>query len=75
MKDEELDRIAESVPAHLRGTVAFLARECARLWTELADRVERKGQHQKDQDQKDQDQKGQRRAVAQAGAAVERPPR
>ncbi|HEY8044703.1 MAG TPA: ParB N-terminal domain-containing protein [Streptosporangiaceae bacterium] len=43
MKDEELDRIAESVPAHLRTTVAFLARECARLWTELADRVEQKG--------------------------------
>jgi ParB-like chromosome segregation protein Spo0J len=60
MKDEELDRIAESVPAHWRSTVASLARECARLWAELADRVEQKGQH---------------RAAAQAEAAVERSPR
>jgi hypothetical protein len=60
MKDEELDRIAESVPAHLRSTVASLARECARIWAELADRVEQKGQH---------------RAAAQAEAAVERSPR
>jgi hypothetical protein len=45
MKDEELGRIADSVPAHCRGTVAYLARECAQLWVELADRVEQKGQH------------------------------
>jgi hypothetical protein len=60
MKDEELDRIAESVPAHLRSTVAFLARECARLWAELADSVEQKGEHC---------------AVTQARAAAERSPR
>lgn len=45
MKDEELDAIAERVPAHCQGTVAYLARECARLWEELADRVEQKGRH------------------------------
>ena len=60
MKDEELDRIAESVPAHLRTTVVFLARECARLWAELADRVEQKGQH---------------RAATQSRATAERSPR
>jgi hypothetical protein len=59
MKDEELDRIAESVPAHWRSTVASLARECARVWTELADRVEQKSQH---------------RPAARAGAAAERSP-
>jgi hypothetical protein len=60
MKDEELDRIAESVPAHLRTTVVFLARECGRLWAELADRVEQKGQH---------------RAATQPRATAERSPR
>ena len=60
MKDEELDRIAESVPAHWRSTVACLARECARLWAELADRVEQKGQH---------------RAAARAEPAADRSPR
>jgi ParB-like chromosome segregation protein Spo0J len=45
MRDEELNAIAESVPAHCRSTVAYLARECARLWEDLADRVEQKGRH------------------------------
>jgi ParB-like chromosome segregation protein Spo0J len=65
MKDEELDRIAESVPAHLRTTVACLARECARLWAELADRVE----------QNRVEQKGPNGAVTQVRTAAERSPR
>ncbi|GAA2454923.1 ParB N-terminal domain-containing protein [Actinomadura vinacea] len=38
---EDWSRMADGVPPHTRETVAFLARDCARRWTELASDVER----------------------------------
>lgn len=39
---EEWDKIIEKVPPHCGGTVAYLANECAGIWTEVAMRVQRK---------------------------------
>ena len=38
---DKWDRIVENVPAHCGGIIAQLARECAQLWEEFADQVER----------------------------------
>lgn len=37
---EMWDRLAQSVPAHCRGTVARLAMECGRIWDTLADGID-----------------------------------
>lgn len=38
---EDWGRIIDSVPPHCRGIVAQLARECAEIWTDFAQRIER----------------------------------
>jgi hypothetical protein len=39
---KDWDRIGESVPVHYSTIIAQLAKECAQMWAELADRAERK---------------------------------
>jgi ParB-like chromosome segregation protein Spo0J len=41
MKAEEWENIGENIPPHCGGIIASLARECAQMWKEFADRVER----------------------------------
>ena len=41
VETDKWDRIVENVPAHCGGIIAQLARECAQLWEEFADQVER----------------------------------
>lgn len=41
VETDQWDRIVENVPAHCGGIIAQLARECAQLWEEFADQVER----------------------------------
>jgi ParB/Sulfiredoxin domain len=42
LKSEEWERISDNVPPHCSGIVVHLARECAQIWQDFADRVERK---------------------------------
>jgi ParB-like nuclease domain len=41
MKAEEWENIAENIPPHCGGIIASLARECAQMWKEFAELVER----------------------------------
>ena len=41
IKTEEWQNIGEHIPPHCGGIVADLARDCAQMWQELADQVER----------------------------------
>jgi ParB-like chromosome segregation protein Spo0J len=41
MNAEEWENIAENLPAHCSSVIAHLARDCAQIWQEFADRVER----------------------------------
>lgn len=42
IRNEEWERVSENVPPHCSGTVVHLARECAQIWQEFADRIERR---------------------------------
>lgn len=44
MNSEEWENIAQNLPAHCSSVVAHLARDCATIWQEFADRVERKAE-------------------------------
>lgn len=44
MNAEEWENIAENLPAHCTSVIAYLARDCAEMWQEFADRVEQKAE-------------------------------
>jgi transposase-like protein len=44
MNAEEWENIAENLPAHCTSVIAHLARDCAQIWLEFADRVESKAE-------------------------------
>jgi hypothetical protein len=41
MQAEEWDSVAANIPPHCAGIIASLARECAQMWEELAEHLER----------------------------------